>query len=599
MIRDWNRETDNGAVHALGNGRMLIYAIGPEILQIVGAPYSAGSFGTITIPAAHRCRSERLPQTAVWEHRLDNGTVMTDVVDSHLTGFVRKIEAPCAFTLLLKTEETYARVCGEGDGAQQLSFASPNGNTCHIYRTPLNVPYCVTAVGCASIEPIDAHTFAIRVCPGESRLMITNDPAVSRQLEQTPFADILRRTGDYWRSFLRRGRPVPAAVSELCENVAIMIKCQQGEDGGILAGYPFHMAYIRDQYGTVRGLLKMGFYPEAEAVMRYYLRIWQAHGCLHNAQSVGGPMVFHIHENDLVEITGYLAILPFDIFGYTGDRAFLEEMLPLVRWALDCQSSELKHGMLPFNGDETYIAGGFLPRAVMYEGSAEATMLFAEGIRRYQAFTGDRRYADCLQTITDTYRQNFCPDDRYITNRPDRLAADEYPAGRHGVCEDCNAALTELTRTAAGRYVCPACSRRQPPLPRWQPKIYELAATRLSPIYIGSSLVPEEMLDRLLEEMAARYRQTGEMPSGCPQGECVGYDYGMFLYALTRRRHSLAGRMCRLTLDVLDETGVWCEYYRDGIARSTRCRPWESAINMEAVLTYLEQNGEALPETLP
>jgi len=587
MIRKWYRDTDNGAVHALGNGRILIYAIGPEILQIVGAPYSAESLGTLTIPSVNNCSSERLPKTAIWKHTLDNGTVMTDVVDSQMTCFIRKINATCDFTMVLQTNEAF--LCNEkGD---IYSFHSPNGNSFFTYKTPLVIHHSIAATGNASINEISEHTYEIYIRKGESNLIFANSPSVIKQIEQISFNTVLKRTSNYWYNFINRGKEIPATLSELCENVAIMIKCQQGEDGGILAGYPFHLAYIRDQYGTVRGLLKMGFLREAEAVMRYYLNIWKKYGSLHTAQSVGKPCVFHIHENENVEITGYLAIMPFEVYRYNGDRSFLEELLPMVRWALDCQAGELKNGMLPFNGDETYIAGRFLPRAVMYEGSAEATMLFAEGIQRYQEYTGDMHYASYLKDIKDTYVQHFCPNGRYITNYPPHTPVEEYPDSRHGVCEDCNNILTTLTKTSTNRYVCSKCINHTL-LPAWKPKIYELAASKLAPIYIGASLVPDEIIESYLDEMANLYLQTGEMPSGCPKGECVGYDYGMFLYALTLRHHPSAKQLYELTLKVIDETGVWCEYYRDGIARSTRCRPWESAINIEAVLTYLEQSNK-------
>lgn len=586
MIRTWHSDTDNRAVHALGNGRMLIYAIGPEILQIVGAPYSAESLGSLSIPSVNSCCSERVAKTAIWKHTLDNDTRMTDVVDSQLTCFIRQIKASCDFRMVLQTNEAF--LCHKKDTI--YSFHSPDGNSFFTYKTPLVVHHSISVAGNASITEVSDHTYEILVKKGDSTLIFANDSDTIQEILETPFDKILERTTIYWNNFLNRGHKVPDVVADLCENVAIMIKCQQGEDGGILAGYPFHLAYIRDQYGTVRGLLKMGFIQEAKAVMRYYLTIWKKYGSLHTAQSVGEQGVFHIHENENVEITGYIAIMPFDIYRYTNDRAFVEELIPMVKWALDCQISELKNGMLPFNGDETYIAGKFLPRAVMYEGSAEATMLFAEGIKRYQEFTGDNQYSSYLTEITNTYLKHFCPDGRYITNYPGRMPVEEYPASRHGVCEDCNAVLTQLTKTPANRYVCSKCINN-PPLPAWTPKIYELAASKLAPIYIGSTLVPDEIIERYLNEMADQYLQTGQMPSGCPQGECVGYDYGMFLYALTLRHHPTAQKLYELTLKVVDETGVWCEYYHDGIARSTRCRPWESAINIEAILTYLEQNS--------
>ena len=42
------------------------------------------------------------------------------------------------------------------------------------------------------------------------------------------------------------------------------------------------------------------------------------------------------------------------------------------------QQRHLVNGMLPFNGDETYVAGGILPRFALNDGSAEATLLFIE-----------------------------------------------------------------------------------------------------------------------------------------------------------------------------------------------------------------------------
>jgi hypothetical protein len=42
---------------------------------------------------------------------------------------------------------------------------------------------------------------------------------------------------------------------------------------------------------------------------------------------------------------------------------------------------------------------------------------------------------------------------------------------------------------------------------------------------------------------------------------------------------------------MVDPTGAWVEYYINGVPHLTRCRPWESAINLEAVLHYAEQES--------
>ena len=587
MNREWKRETDNGAVHVLGGGRMMVYAVGPELIQILGTPYSAESFGSLTLPGVDTCRSERQAGAAIWRHYLDNGSILTDVADSEEAGFLRYIQASTPFTLVLTVGKAF--VCTErGDIA---TFRTPEGTWFFVYKTTLNVCRSFGVSGEAEAVWTAADTCEIRVRPGESTLCFANDPETARRLLATPQETVLARTAAWWQEYLAQRRPVPPEVAELYENVAILIKCQQGEDGGVLAGYPFHLAYIRDQYGVVRGLLKMGFYAEAKAVLQYYLAVWQEYGTLHTAQTIGIQQgIFHIHENDKVEITGYLAVLPFDVYAATGDAALLDASLPLVRWALDQQLDQLERGMLPFNGDETYIAGGFLPRSTMYDGSAEATMLLAEGIRRYQTHTGDTRYAPVLTEIEQSYLANFCPDGRFVTNVPERMTGEQYPATRHGVCENCRRGMLDLTKTATFRYVCADC--RDSDLPEREPVRYELAASRLAPLYIGSPLIPPEMARGFLDEMVEQYRHSGQMPSGCGGDASVGYDYGMLLYALTVYDHPAAGEFCRLTLSVVDEAGAWCEYYNSGVAAATRCRPWESAINMEAVLTYLERHPE-------
>jgi hypothetical protein len=41
-------------------------------------------------------------------------------------------------------------------------------------------------------------------------------------------------------------------------------------------------------------------------------------------------------------------------------------------------------------------------------------------------------------------------------------------------------------------------------------------------------------------------------------------------------------------MNMLDETGAWVEYYIEGKPNGTFCRPWESAINLEAAIRFAE-----------
>jgi len=47
------------------------------------------------------------------------------------------------------------------------------------------------------------------------------------------------------------------------------------------------------------------------------------------------------------------------------------------------------------------------------------------------------------------------------------------------------------------------------------------------------------------------------------------------------------------TLELLDSTGAWGEYYDNDIPFNCRCRTWESSINIEGIVEYIHLlNGE-------
>jgi len=66
----------------------------------------------------------------------------------------------------------------------------------------------------------------------------------------------------------------------------------------------------------------------------------------------------------------------------------------------------------------------------------------------------------------------------------------------------------------------------------------------------------------------------------------VGYDYGFLLTALTALDMKEASLVYAKTLSVVDQEGSWSEYYLNDQPNGTRCRPWESAINLEATINY-------------
>jgi hypothetical protein len=393
------------------------------------------------------------------------------------------------------------------------------------------------------------------------------------------------------------------------DDTAVLIRCQQGREGGVVAGHHYVLGYVRDQYGVSRGLLALGQLEAARAILEFYWDTWQRHGAIHNAQGIGVPGLFHVHENDDVEITAYLILQAFDYQAAAGDDGLTRRILPMLEWAFEAQRRHLAGGMLPFNGDETYIAGGILPREVLLDGSAEATLLFAESGRRLAAWARGAgawpagRLDVAAEAIGDaerSYRRNFQDGGRWWANQPERRGLAEAPRFRHGVClgrlEGC-AFFGWTRRGEDGRYYCPACYPRRggaraglPPAQR-----YALPSIALMASYVDSALMSAADIDATLADALAALEGGGSLAAQAAADRLPGYELGSLLHALAGRGHPASGRIARRLLSLRDATGAWVEYYENDAPQGTRCRPWESGVNVEALARWARRDIH-LPE---
>ena len=107
--------------------------------------------------------------------------------------------------------------------------------------------------------------------------------------------------------------------------------------------------------------------------------------------------------------------------------------------------------------------------------------------------------------------------------------------------------------------------------------------------YIGASLPDPQYAGAMAEKIMRQYSKSGEISSFTKGGSAVGYDYGLLLFNLVKLGVEGQRIVFDKMLSVLDETGAWCEYYAEDRPRGTRCRPWESAINLEAAIEYALQ----------
>lgn len=623
--RPWTgRDGDNGAVHCLGNSGLCVYEQGPDVIQVFGPPYSATTIGRIDLEGdGLSCVSQRAWGTAVWRHEVSRGetpvAVITDFVCEGLPAFIRIVHAtlPVAFSY---TPSEDLRLVTHLSPEMQKRGATDG----LLVETPIGIPlvpfgrYPMPCAvfnqfawkGAVSVEKTDAGMY-FSCTPGETHLYVTGGPELETCLQHTeavlaatPGA-LLRETLSAWETFTASGRdfenelhadtPGRARLLQVLDDTAVLIKTQQAAEGGILAGYPYHLCYVRDQYGTHRGLVALGHEEMSRDILRFYWDIFKKGGQIRNAQAFGFPGVYHVHENDDVEITGYISLQAFDYLKHSGDAAFIREILPMLEWAWEAQQRHLVKGMLPFNGDETYVAGGILPRSALNDGSAEATLLFIESGALLLDFVEEAglwdatrvaRGRETIGSVRDAFRDNFMKDGRLTTNNPERVSAAPMPRTRHGVCERCISVEWTL-RTDNNRYVCISCMNSES-LPAVTPEVFLLQSVSLTPLYFHASLPTAEELRPEVEAIVTGYRNTGKLPSRPDGNVAVGYDYGLLLYALTELGHPMARELYDKTLALADDTGAWAEYYRDHQPAGTRCRPWESAINVEALLHWVE-----------
>jgi hypothetical protein len=624
----------DAGVHCMGNGRLAVYARGPEILQLFGPPYSSTSAIGLALaqPGDLEARSEREPGTAVWTHELRLGGAsvgrVVDFVDAETPAFIRSLDLMRPVELELRIGEgaealeNSRRFEGHGVGAAFL-VTQPRGTPVFMrYPSPVPFAHQVVVSGRASMQRVPGSG-GWRICcePGASTIFIAGGRDYPECIETaeaalaTPAADLLSRTRAWWRGFTARRHGIAAAIPDVprradllhaVDDVAVLIKAQQGIEGGILAGLSYHWAAFRDQFGAMRCLLALGHTEEAAAVLRCYRDIFNARGALHNGQDIGLNGFFHVHENDEVEITGYLLNQAFDYLRATGDNELLRGFLPMLEWAFDAQCRNLVRHMLPFNGDETYIAGGMLPRGAINDGSAESTMLFITGGSRFlvwveqQGLWAAERIARGRRAVEETrahYRQSFWREGSILTNNPDRMSVAEMPRFRHGVCEsggflpECaglrcqGGAIGWVEKSPDGHYLCPSCLARGVTLPAGRP-VFHLASVSLVPLYLGSDLFCREDIASGVAGIVDRYEHTGRLTTTTDGTGTVGYDFGLFLYTLTELGHPLAERVYRHMLDVRDPAGAWVEYYRDDRPVGCPCRPYESGINLEAALHF-------------
>jgi len=634
--RFWsNKGQDEGSIHPIGNGEMLVYGQGPNIHRVFGAPYSAPNYLQMSVEEKERMlkvESKREKNTAIWHHNFfREGKQIARIVDYILPDkniFFREIDAgeELQFRITVPPEvnafptPNYFKYVKDEKVASYI-LRSPSGSIFFV-QNPIPRELCMIILGTGEIDfsEMTGRDFYVNIKPGKSRIIFSNSKTYPENVGNMEFVlknpdkDYIAQSRKYWYDFSARrfdfASKIPTAnalkdtILDAIDGVSILIKAQQSSSGGVMAGHIYNMAYVRDMSGVLRGLLALGYIPEARAILDFWIHKYSLFGKVLCADGMDNDAARLLLTNDEVEVPAYLIQDCFLYYDATKDEEFLKKSFPMMQWAFEVQLPHLIEGMTEFSGDETYIAGGTYPGQLLYHGSAESTLLFItggeklidwaskQGLWKGEKLEGNRQKVAMAKS---KYKSNFMVGDVFYANNPNREKVAGTPRFRFGFCaihgkDQKTPLITWTERDGKGRYICPDC--RNKVVPESNPidpnKRYILNSVSLVPGLLGSDLFSPAEIAQIIKPGVEIFRMKGSVPSNIEGIRSLGYDYGLLLYNLVKLNDPLKEKLVRKTLRLLDPTGAWVEYYDNDKPYNCRTRPWESAMNIEALIEYLK-----------
>ena len=609
---------DNHSSFCIGNGLVAAYYHYGNIRQMFGPVYSTPSVFSLTFCEDLEFESQRRDGSAIWDTFVyKNGRKIGTITD-----FAHSTE-PVLYRVMEWEEETELQISSDFSanpidaclgGTQGLLTCVPEGSTVFSLCKTDREFYCAL-LSCGNVQQEgnilhckkgNSVVYFVAGDAGKDKVSsFSQCLSLCKAVLEEDVDNALTHTLASWKAYVGRIRRFDEAlqkkgvaakrqaeVLQMVEDVAICLKTQTAKQGGILAGQHYHLAYGRDSYGDVRGYLALGLFGEAKTCISSFCDTFKRRGFIPNASGMGVDCA-HCHENDASEQTGYCLLYFTDYYKATGDCEFLRENIDFILWLMQVQKNLLHQNMMPFNGDETYIAGGLVPRSAIDNGSMEATAIYMESVERILAadekiglFAPEIR-AEYEASVRDTkaaFAENFIAEEEIYINNPKRAENAPLPAYRHGVCHGCGG-IRHLCRTEEKGYLCTDCFGKKPTHVNTQR--FTLGCAVLMPIFTGIRL-PETIIHEKLEMIIQEKRKTDF--DRASDEKLVGYEYGLILYVAAKLgyREGLED-FVEYVLSQRDCFGVWSEYYQSGHAFESSCpyRPWESAINMIGVLAYL------------
>jgi len=626
--RAWKIGDADESTHVLGNGRMMVHECGPNIVYLRGPWISTPNLMTMTLvdPASISTVSSRERGTTIWHHQLfvgpDRAGEIIDVLENDKPCLRRILSSKTALILSIRGPRM-VRHDGRTSDRAALVGQWPFGTSIfadfkssHAFTVQVDFPdqarvemrNVVLGSGArqSTFQNDLPHETLLHLPAGEFEVLIAAGSDLDECFRAADSAGAIQKEHSLsqsrlsWRSRLAQVKwtsetheedlPVEAVV----DDVTTLLLGHQSIAGSVCAGQFYPLFYVRDQYGVSRALLAANLKTEAKAILTYYFAIWQKYGRIHNAQSDGPRHFFHRAENDDVELTGYCIVQAFDYLRATGDEEFIAAIFPMLLWALEVQQAQLFAHMLPFNGDETYVAGGIFPRTHLTDGSSEATLLYLAAADRILNWPTAQKlipsgklqqHRQTAEAVRSGYAGNFIVNGRVTVNRPRVPDRSLLPRFRYGVClgqYDSNCLFLADTEIAEdGRYFCYSCYAQRT-REMYEAKNYFIPSAALTSFLVHYDVLSDTVSTATVSDALGVFTNNGKFE--WPRTTLPGYETAVVSLALAQLRHPRSVEFIRRTLDLRDSTGAWAEYYTEGKPQGCRARPWESALSLVALL---------------
>lgn len=603
-MHEWSENT-HPQCHYMGNGEMLVFALGPNLMAVNGPPYSSLPFISMAITNAAGLCCESNRKEGVWRHRLyRNGACfmeLNDHMDRRHNVFVRRFTASASLVFSL--------------------IVPPHIRMIYLESYPLAGGNYNCAVFCLSDRvnrPVDPVLFFVpegdAQIVGGNRLVLRPGAGSVIMLAESPFNNMIRvknilkngcgqgleRNRAYYSAVSKRvGRQLKQIqikedsgdvrrARELLESAADFLCTMQGRDGGVMKSTSERYAEMSEQYYFIRAFLALGLRKNAAAIMGFISKKLSLFGNLNDRESVGSDDWRDGTPDSGAVLTSYALLSAAAWLRRTGETGYIKSLGPLLSRAAELLLETARGGLIMSDGSEAAITEGYVSHARSYEASARNTLLYIEGLRAVlyicRNIGGEVDHDIIVQRIEESEAAyNAC----FMRGGFRSYAQPEGPLRREryrmGVCDGCAdryyPRIGFMLEKTAGGYLCLSCSQRDIGItPQDVSGSEAVSADILLPSYLGSDIIKRETV--------ADFRQKSALPSGflpvTARGTRCRYgDAGMLVYHLAQKGED--AQLFTSLVNAAGTNGLWAEH-----AGSPKHTAYTNALCAEAVIRWLQ-----------